>query len=161
LEDASRLATDLLGLTRRVSAETWSEVIRSMLVTTAQIRGEAHPNPELDLPEMEHTVRSAASSRSVQVALGLAWFYAKTGRVEQARATLAKIRPSELARMPVRYGDLGLLCSLAESMRKLGEPPERLAELYAQLGPYESLNAVLPNFAYLGAVGHWLGMLAR
>jgi hypothetical protein len=62
--------------------------------------------------------------------------------------------------MPVPYGDLGLLCQLIDTYCALAER-EGAARVYRQWQPSAELNAVLPSFAYLGAVAQYLGQAAR
>lgn len=61
--------------------------------------------------------------------------------------------------MPVLYGDLGVMCGLAETYVALADrgAAERL---YAQLLPHAHANAVGPCLEYRGSVEHYLGLLA-
>jgi DNA-binding winged helix-turn-helix (wHTH) protein len=92
--------------------------------------------------------------------LWLARLNAKLGLHDKARRLLSSIPAPELLRMPVRYGDLGMLCFLAETYEEL-QDRTAAAELYSQLSPYAALNAVGPTFEYGGAVAHYLGILAK
>jgi DNA-binding winged helix-turn-helix (wHTH) protein len=102
----------------------------------------------------------AASRHGLYLAIGSAELYALTGRLERARAILAQIPQSALARMPAQYGDLGALCSLVEICRA-EDDLEGAEQLYDQLSPYAALNAVYPTFEYRGSVAHFLGILAH
>lgn len=99
-------------------------------------------------------------SQRMNGTLWLARLSAKVGAHDRARQLLASIDRAQLARMPVRYGDLGLLCFLAETYEVLDDR-ESAEALHAQLFPHVALNAVLPTFDYAGAVGHYVGRLAR
>lgn len=93
-------------------------------------------------------------------ALGLARVNAKIGAHAVARRLLSSLDSAPLARMPVRYGDLCMLCWLAETYQELGDRVGA-AVLYPQLLPYAALNAVGPAFNYEGAVAYYLGLLAE
>lgn len=98
-------------------------------------------------------------AQQMNARLWLARLNAKLGAHDKARSLLASISNEQLARMPVRYGDLGLLCFLAEIYCELGEKAGA-ATLYEQLAPFAERNAVGLAFEYNGAVAHYLGMLA-
>jgi DNA-binding winged helix-turn-helix (wHTH) protein/tetratricopeptide (TPR) repeat protein len=102
----------------------------------------------------------APTRHGAWVAMGRANIFHAVGELERARLELRAVPPAELARMPVRYGDLGALCSVAELCCALRDRAA-VASLYDQLSPYEELNAVGPRFEYYGAVAHYLGLLAR
>jgi DNA-binding winged helix-turn-helix (wHTH) protein len=89
----------------------------------------------------------------------LAWLAARAGNHERARALLRELPADALARMPDAYGELGLLCFLAETYHALDER-ERAHELHARLIDHAALNAVGPCVDYLGSVSHYLGLLA-
>jgi tetratricopeptide (TPR) repeat protein len=91
--------------------------------------------------------------------LWLARLNVKIGARDKARALLASIAGEALACMPARYGDLGMLCFLAEIYDEL-EDTAAAAALYTKLLPYAERNAVGPAFDYDGAVAHYLGILA-
>ena len=83
----------------------------------------------------------------------------RLGQPEIARNLLARVPSQELDRARECYGALGLLCSLAEVYWQLGDvgPAQ---QLYEQLLPHASLNAVGMGFEYKGSVSQYLGMLA-
>ncbi len=93
-------------------------------------------------------------------ALELARIHAKVGAHASARRLLSSIDGEQLARLPVRFGDPCMLCSLAETYQALGDHLGALA-LYQQLLPYAALNAVGPACNYEGAVAYYLGLLAE
>jgi hypothetical protein len=99
-------------------------------------------------------------AQRMNTALVLARLNAKIGAHATSRRFLSSIDAEKLARMPVRYGDLYILCSLAETYQILGERDAATA-LYRQLLPYAELNAVGPAFDYEGAVAYALGLLAE
>jgi DNA-binding winged helix-turn-helix (wHTH) protein len=92
--------------------------------------------------------------------LALARMNAKIGAHNAARRLLSSIDGERLARMPVRYGDLCMLCFLAETYQALGDR-SAAAVLYPRLLPYATLNAVGPACDYEGAVAYFLGLLAE
>jgi DNA-binding winged helix-turn-helix (wHTH) protein/tetratricopeptide (TPR) repeat protein len=102
----------------------------------------------------------APTRHGAWVALGRARMFTAVGDLERARLELRAVAPAELLRMPVRYGDLGALCSVVELCCTRNDLDEAAA-LYDKLGPYAALNAVGPRFEYYGAVAHYLGLLAR
>lgn len=91
--------------------------------------------------------------------VSLARLNVKLGAHQKARALLATISQDQLDRMPVRYGDLGLLCLLAETYDELADMPAA-AGLYEKLLPHAERNAVQVALDYDGAVAHFLGVLA-
>jgi DNA-binding winged helix-turn-helix (wHTH) protein/tetratricopeptide (TPR) repeat protein len=99
-------------------------------------------------------------SQRVYGALMLAFVNAKIGAPATAQRLLSGIDGAQLARMPVRYGDLCMLSLLAETYQVLGDRAGAAA-LYPQLLPYAALNAVGPAFNYEGAVAYYLGLLAE
>lgn len=66
----------------------------------------------------------------------------------RVRARAARLLPIAIAAL------------LAEVYDALGEQGAA-QRLYDRLLPYAELNAVTPSFEYLGAVAHYLGILAR
>jgi DNA-binding winged helix-turn-helix (wHTH) protein len=106
-----------------------------------------------ELPSMTPS-RNARS-----VLLSIAWVLLRLGKVEQARALLAEVPARELARMPVLYGDLGVLCGLVEAYAELDDRAGT-ERLYGQLAPHASANAVGPCLEYRGSVEHYLGLAA-
>ena len=107
--------------------------------------------PRLDELRPNHRMRGK---------LYAAWFFTKVGANFGARWLLSTIPEEQLARMPVSFGDLGLLCLLAETYHALGDDAGA-EELYQWLLPHATLNAVLPSLDYCGAVAHYLGILAK
>jgi hypothetical protein len=85
---------------------------------------------------------------------------AKLGAHDEARRLLSSVPDEYLARMPVHFGDVGVLCFLAETYETLCDRAGALA-LYPQLLPYAALNAVGPVLDYGGSVEHYLGLLAE
>jgi tetratricopeptide (TPR) repeat protein len=83
----------------------------------------------------------------------------RTGLRDVALLLLSRLPNAELERLPVAYGDIGSLCSLAETYVSLGDRA-RADALYAKLEPYASLNAVGVGYEYKGSVAHYLGLLA-
>ncbi len=101
-----------------------------------------------------------ASKHDAYFAIGRAHVYARVGQLDAARALLTQVPASDLARMPVQYGDLGALCDLVEIHGALGDHGAARA-LYPKLEPFAHLNAVGPSFEYRGAVAYYQGLLAR
>lgn len=131
----------------------------SYLVRLAEARGQLaqFAGMDLDPPAGFQELRPAQRKDGT---LWLARLSAKLGHHGKARKLLATVPAEQLWRMPVRYGDLGTLCFLAE-LYVLLEDRERAAELYARLLPHAEQNAVSPNFEYHGAIAHYLGLLAQ
>jgi DNA-binding winged helix-turn-helix (wHTH) protein/tetratricopeptide (TPR) repeat protein len=102
----------------------------------------------------------APTRNAAWVALGRARMFCVVGDFARAQHELRVAPPFELARMPVRYGDLGALCSVVELYCARGDR-DAARSLYDRLSPYAELNAVGPRFEYYGAVAHYLGLLAR
>lgn len=98
-------------------------------------------------------------SQQIHGRVCLARLNVKLGAPHKARALLATIPDEQLERMPVRYGDLGLMCYLAETYDALADVPAA-ASLYENLLPHAERNAVQLAFDYDGAVAHYLGILA-
>jgi DNA-binding winged helix-turn-helix (wHTH) protein len=110
--------------------------------------------------QLERALDAAVATKdATYVLLARARSAALVGDGERARVLLAQLPAVELARMPVRYGDLGALCSLAEIYIALPDR-DRAAALYQQLLPHAALNALGATFEYRGSVAHFLGLLA-
>ena len=93
------------------------------------------------------------------VLLSAASFAARMGLGLLARALLTQVSAAELRRMPREHGDLGCLCSLAETYYRLGDV-RSAKRLELQLAPHAHANAVGPALEYHGSVEHYLGLLA-
>jgi DNA-binding winged helix-turn-helix (wHTH) protein len=154
LDELERSLSDLRELSSRIAAGL-SNIAQYYLVLLADARGSL-PALSALVPAKRPPVMPSRNARSV--VLMFAWFYVKVGLAEQARALLAEV-PLELARMPVLYGDLGVLCNLAETYAAL-EDRAGAQRLYAQLLPHADANAVGPCLEYHGSVEHYLGLLA-
>jgi DNA-binding winged helix-turn-helix (wHTH) protein len=89
----------------------------------------------------------------------VAAFLARSGNHALARGVLSRMPSTERDRMPIRYGDLGTLCSLAEAYWELEDATDA-ERLYGQLAPFAALNAAGVAYEYKGSVAHYLGMLA-
>jgi tetratricopeptide (TPR) repeat protein len=104
-------------------------------------------------------MQAAQTRQNLYSAIFKTWIYAKAGREDDARESLASISGAELARMPAEYGDLGLLCMLTEVHQTLGQI-DGAEQLYHQLVPHAALNAVGPCLEYRGSVAYYVGVLA-
>jgi DNA-binding winged helix-turn-helix (wHTH) protein len=125
----------------------------------AEARGEP---PALELGALPAQPAALAGLSPAQFRAAIVWFSrasALAGQHELARAVLCQLPDEARMRMPSQWGDLGLLCSLAETYCELGDRPQAEA-LYAQLEPHAARNAVSLAFDYAGSVAHYLGMLA-
>jgi DNA-binding winged helix-turn-helix (wHTH) protein len=154
LDELERRLSDLRELSSRIAAGL-SNVARYYLVLLADARG--------NLPALRALVSAerppVTPSRNARSAiLVFAWFYVKLGMAKQARALLAEVS-LERARMPVQYGDLGVMCNLAETYAAL-EDQAGARRLHALLLPHAAANAVGPGLEYQGSVEHYLGLLA-
>jgi DNA-binding winged helix-turn-helix (wHTH) protein/tetratricopeptide (TPR) repeat protein len=116
----------------------------------------------LELPAIAVPAAALASLqdrvRSV-VIIELAWLLSQQAKLVEARALLSALAAPQLAGMPSHYGDLGLLCMLAETYQAVGDV-EAAARVQDQLAPHADLNAVGPFADYAGSVAHYLGELA-
>lgn len=64
-----------------------------------------------------------------------------------------------IERIPVGYGDIGMLCSMVEACVGVADR-SRADMLYAKLEPYAGLNAVGIACEYKGSAAHYVGLLA-
>ncbi|HEY6879510.1 MAG TPA: AAA family ATPase [Polyangiales bacterium] len=136
-----------------------NEAFRSYQFLIAEARDQLAQFAALDPPALPGDGRGKPRQRT-DIAIVRAYFYARTGRLERAQSYLAQVPAGDLARMPVLYGDLGILCLLAELYIALDRRSDA-EPLFAKLEPFAAYNAVLPTFAYRGAVAHYLGVLAH
>ena len=156
---------DLAATLQRVSENSgiaggFSLVWNHYLIRLIEARGELASLAAFDL---EQHVPDLSELRPVQRMTGmlcLAWLAQKLGAHDTTRRFMARVPADELARMPVRYGDLGLMCLLAEIYDALDDRGAA-QDLYARLLPHAERNAVCTSFDYCGAVAHYLGILAR
>jgi DNA-binding winged helix-turn-helix (wHTH) protein len=112
---------------------------------------------EVASPERLRELRPSQRFYSV---LALARLHAVFGDHAAARPLLSSVDAAQLARLPLRFGDLYVLCHLAETYSALGHRAAAVP-LYQQLLPHAALNAVGPAFDYEGAVAYYLGLLAE
>lgn len=113
-----------------------------------------------DVP-LEHLPQIAELPKHerLQGELFRAWLYVKAGLEARAQHKLTEIAPSLIERMPQRSDDIAPLCMLAEVYTQLGDRAGA-ERLFSQLAPYAERNAVGPTFDSLGAVTHFMGLLA-
>lgn len=90
---------------------------------------------------------------------GLAAVAAAAGRRDEARSLLAEIVPGAYAAIPWDRSWSAVVFQLAVSQPFLDEP-ERAAELYAVLKPYEDRDWLCIGRFYQGCFAHHLGVLA-
>lgn len=133
----------------------WSGYLAELLHVQGKLDGEFALAIQSDV-----VVLSASARHAAYVAITRARLFASGAQREQAAIELNQLSATALERMPVQYGDLGALCSLAEVYQTLPDP-KRAEQLYAKLLPHAARNAVGPMFEYRGAVAHFLGLLAR
>jgi DNA-binding winged helix-turn-helix (wHTH) protein len=124
---------------------------------SSEARGDTSAWSGVDLGDPSVLLQLAARQRPGAHLL-IAWFYAKTGRLEKAGRFLSEVPRSELVRMPVQHGDLGLLCYLAEIYREQNDV-EGAAWLRDKLAPYATLHAIGPAFEYRGPVAQYISLL--
>lgn len=155
LDELARRISDLHELSSRMAAGL-GNIVQYYSLLLADARGSL-PALSALVPAERPPVLPSRNARSL--VLTFAWFYVKVGVPGQARALLAELLPLELARMPVLYGDLGVLCNLAETYDAL-EDRAGAERVYAQLSPHAAANAVGLCFEYHGSVEHYLGLLA-
>ncbi len=127
---------------------------------SSRVEGQGQLHAEGIEPELDQLRRLTSSRFLAQVAVLRARRLASTGNSLRARVVMALVPSAVLQRMPVRYGDLGILCSLAEVRLALNEL-EAAEHLYEKLSPYAAFNAVGPAFDYRGSVAHFLGLIAH
>ena len=84
---------------------------------------------------------------------------ARHGHPDLARVLLERSSSADVEAMPMRHGDLGVLCMLAEAYYELRDVTTA-ARLYARLQPYAAYNAVGIVLDYRGSVAYHLGMLS-
>ncbi len=125
----------------------------------ADARGDQQALSQLASVRIPASFSALRTRQRLSVTILAAWGYAKVGRREDARYWLTMLPAGDLARMPAGYGDLGLLCRLAEVYQVLDET-QAAQQLYRQLAPHAALNAVGPCFEYCGSVAHYVGILA-
>lgn len=125
----------------------------------AEARGELAAFSSVELPDLTRTPKRFSSRYYLLRDVWAAWLYALTHRHAAARGALHQIPLAALERMPDHYGDLGLLCMLAEVYAELGDVPAA-RRLYTQLEPHAQLNAVGTLGESKGSVAHALGRLA-
>jgi tetratricopeptide (TPR) repeat protein len=118
------------------------------------------PNSENGESELDQLRRLTNSRFLAQAGVLRARRLAATGNALRARMVIDLVPSAVLQRMPVRYGDLGILCSLAEVRLALNEL-QAAEHLYEQLLPFAAFNAVGPAFDYRGSVAHFLGLIAH
>lgn len=143
-----------------VTAGGFSLVWNNYALRLIEARGDLAALAGVDLEQNVSRFDELRTTQRMNAMLYLASFAMKVGAHDDSRRFLANIPRQELARMPVRYGDLGLLCLTAEVYEAFGDS-ESAEALYARLLPHEERNAVLPAFDYCGAVAHYLGILAQ
>jgi hypothetical protein len=124
-----------------------------------EAQGQPPDSESIEL-ELEQLRRLTDSRFLAQVAVLRARYLAATGNTARARVIMGLVPSAVLQRMPVRYGDLGILCALAETQLALNEL-DRVEHLYEKLLPCAALNVVGPAFDYRGSVAHFLGLIAH
>jgi hypothetical protein len=136
-----------------------TEAHRTYQLLLLEARGAMALLEKLELPPLPEGAIGTLRYRT-DVAIGHAYLYARTRRPERAREMLGRVPRRDIERLPVLYGDLGVLTGLARIYVELGdEPGMRLT--YEKLLPFAGRNALMPTFAYRGAVDHFLGMVAH
>jgi DNA-binding winged helix-turn-helix (wHTH) protein/tetratricopeptide (TPR) repeat protein len=135
-----------------------NEALRSYQLQLAEAKGSLELLEKLELPPPPERTNATPRQRTDMVIMH-AYFYAQTGRPERARDLLERVPRRDIERMPVLYGDLGVLSGLARIYIELGDEPS-MRFVYDKLLPFAGRNALMPSFAYHGAVDHFLGMLA-
>jgi hypothetical protein len=103
---------------------------------------------------------SSPSRHDLRAFVAFAWLRVQTGQQASARVLLSRLSAHELAQLPVMYGDLGVLCQLAETYVALADL-EGARLVFSLLAPFASRNAVGPCLEYRGSVAYYLGLLAR
>jgi hypothetical protein len=138
---------------------TITEAHRSYRLLLLEARGAMALLEKLELPPPPEGSPGTMRYRT-DLAIAHAYLYARTGRPARAREVLGRVPRRDIERMPVLYGDLGVLTGLARIFVELGdESGMRVA--YEKLLPFAGRNALMPTFAYRGAVDHFLGMVAH
>ncbi len=157
LDELAEIMTGPLATSNDTS--TIVEAMRSYQLLLAEAKGSLGLLGKLVLPPPP--ARTTATPRQrTDMALMHAYLYARTARPERAREVLGGVPWADIERMPVLYGDLGVLSGLASIYVELDdEPGMRL--VYEKLLPFAGRNALMPTFAYRGAVDHFLGMVAH
>ncbi len=136
-----------------------TEARRSYQLLLLEARGAMALLEKVELPPLPEGSIGTLRYRT-DLAIAHAYLYARTARPERARDMLERIPRRDIERMPVLYGDLGVLTGLSRIYAELGdESGMRLA--YEKLLPFAGRNALMPTFAFRGAVDHFLGLLAQ
>ncbi len=138
---------------------TITEAFRSYQLLLLEAKGLMKQLEKLELPPPPERTTAAPRHRTDSAVMH-AYLYAGTGRPERAREALGRIPRRDIERMPVLYGDLGVLTGLAKIYVEIGDEPG-MRSMYDKLLPFAGRNALTPTFAYRGAVDHFLGMLAH
>jgi hypothetical protein len=125
----------------------------------AEARGELAAYASLEFPELPRAEQQFSARIHALRDVWAAWLYASTGRAALARDNVRQLSAACIARMPVHYGDLGLLCMLAEVYAELADA-DAARQLHRQLAPHAGLNAVGMAADCKGSVAHYLGLLA-
>jgi tetratricopeptide (TPR) repeat protein len=89
---------------------------------------------------------------------GLAWAYAEAGRVEEARAVIARLRGEGFGGLRRHYLWSGTLVFLSRACARLGDT-SAAEELYDLLQPHHS-TIVVGQSVWIGPVAYDLGLLA-
>jgi hypothetical protein len=113
------------------------------------------------LAEFEPDFRRAVDTHPTYVVTrcALADLLALTGDHAVARAELEILAADDFALLPSDEDWLLGMCVLAEVCATFGDTV-RAREVYARLRPYESLYGIGQPDGTMGAVAHWLGVLA-
>jgi hypothetical protein len=113
------------------------------------------------LAEFEQDVRKAVDTHEGYVVMrcALADLLALRGDHAAARAELEELVADDFALLPVDEDWLLGMCALAEACTTIREPAWARA-IYEQLAPFDDLFAIGQPDGTLGAVAHWLGVLA-
>jgi DNA-binding winged helix-turn-helix (wHTH) protein/tetratricopeptide (TPR) repeat protein len=151
----SEATPDTGSPTGALEATAWA----AYRVALVEVAAAPVPSPGLDA-DVIIGIASALTRHDPHVAIALAAFHVRVGQHDRARQLLDQIPEARFARMPVQFGDLGALCSLAEACELLGDRGRALP-LYETLLPHAPLNAIGPVFESRGCVAHYLGILAR